>query len=117
MVTKLGLCRGCPGGIDHRKGNRRLLRKRFRPQVITPMPDSLFSFSFSLYICKQYCWNMFLRRCRVRWLYVLCSILELKGYDDDEEIVEEQGMIIQKYRAEVYFLDGLRTSGTKEKTE
>ena len=29
MVTRLRLCRGCPGGIDHRKGNRRLLGKRF----------------------------------------------------------------------------------------
>ena len=38
MVTKLGLCRARPGGVDHRKGNRRRLRKRFRPQVITPIP-------------------------------------------------------------------------------
>jgi hypothetical protein len=46
MVTKLGLCRARPGGVDHRKGNRRRLRKRFRPQVITPIPDRFFLFRF-----------------------------------------------------------------------
>lgn len=71
MVTKLGLCRGCPGGIDHRKGNRRLLRKRFRPQVITPIPNRLFSFSFSLYVRKFFYLKWFIRRCHVSLYYVI----------------------------------------------
>jgi hypothetical protein len=81
MVTKLGLCRARPGGVDHRKGNRRRLRKRFRPQVITPIPDRLFSFSFSLYIRNFFYWKWFIRRCQVFLYYVILQYLFLPNLE------------------------------------
>ena len=49
MVTRLRLCRGCPGGIDHRKGNRRLLGKRF---VLRWSPRFLVRNEKSLSFCE-----------------------------------------------------------------
>lgn len=73
MVTKRGLCRACPGGVDHRKDNRRLLTKRLVPQIIAPIATVLlFLFRFR---CMINCFignNLF--------VFVMSSVLLLSAY-------------------------------------